>query len=157
MFASERVRGESQLPERSRPRWPRVWILAFLLVFLLLAGLGDFAQLVRFAWDSASIEGKVVAVEPENHNRVRVLYTVNGRDYEMTSSYKPSTDRGPAVFEVGQSVRMYYVRSTPQSASLQPPAELIGSALSQVMLLSALAATFLAWLVEVWSVRSQRL
>ncbi len=156
MSVNERIGAESGTPKAPQLQWPRQWALAFVFVFLLLGMLGDFAHIVQFAWNSASAAGEVVAVEPENHNRVRVRYSVSGREYEVASSYKPTTVSGPAKFTVGQSLKIYYLRSMPGNASLQPPTELLSSAFTQAALLAALGASFITWLIHDWKRPSPR-
>src|SRR5438552_5113743 len=152
MLVNQRTHGVAQMPESPRPQWPKVWLVGFSCVFLLLAGFGDVVHIVQFAWDSASVEGTVSAIEAENHNATRLVYMVNGSEYEVVSSYKPPTERGPAVVLVGQKVRLYYLRSAPGDASLQTPAELLGGAFFQASLLAALGATFITYLtsVSIW-------
>ena len=128
----------------------RGWLAAFVFIGAFLLLLTDFVHTAAFLTDGSSTIGTVVAVEPENHNAARVEYSVDGREYNVTSSYKPVVDGGPAQFATGQHVTIYYLQLNPAVASLQPPLELVTTTLIQAGLLAALAAAFLIVLGRMW-------
>jgi hypothetical protein len=148
MFASEHV--PLQTVNRQTPGWSGRWLSLFVVAFVVLGVLGDLFHIIQFPFDSASVEGTVVAIETSNHDAARVRYEVNGKEYEFASSFRPLTERGPTEFSVGQRVPVYYLRSLPSDASLQPPAELVSGALAQMGLLALLGASFASWLIHVW-------
>lgn len=142
------------LPGRTTPwSWPRAWLITFLAILALFVLFADLARIVQFAWNSSQTEGTVVALDSANHNSVRVRYVVDGHEYTIVSSSKLASATGPVEYVVGQSVPVYFLRSEPEDGSLQPPRELVGSALTQAALLAGMAASLVAWSLYRWQRR----
>src|SRR5690349_3732458 len=105
MFASERLPYPAARPRT--PRWVALWLISFIVAFVLLGAFGDFIHIAQFPFDSDQVPGTVTAVEPGNHSAAHVRYEVRGRTYEVVSSFRPLTDRGPTEFVVGQGIPVY--------------------------------------------------
>jgi hypothetical protein len=102
--------------------------IIFALLWLIFAAIGaaignlllDTSGLEDFTAKGVSIYGKVTAKEPENHQTVRYVYEVNGKQYEGAGG----AERGNPPFDeiqIGQKVVVFYKPENPEKAILGYP------------------------------------
>jgi hypothetical protein len=108
--------------------------IVFALLWLVLAIIGaeignlllNSADLNEFTEKGIPIYGKVTAKEPENHQTVRYIYEVNGKQFDGAGS----AGRGNPPFneiQIGQKLVVFYNPESPEKAILGYPQMYAGS------------------------------
>jgi hypothetical protein len=103
-------------------------IIAFLIVWLILAGVGyslgsfvfDRSEADSFAEKGNPVYGKVTAKDPNNHAAVSYIYKVNEKEFQGIGGAgrgNPSFDQ----LQIGQQVVVFYNPLNPQISMLGYP------------------------------------
>ena len=111
-----------------------------LVVAAFLAIATNYPGIVALAANSQTTSGVVTAVEPSNHQGVRVTYSAAGRSHELAWDGIPSA-------AVGQPMVVYYLQSDPTEASLLWPRDLLFQATLQLAILSVLSGLVATYMV----------
>lgn len=104
------------------PQFPvlrRFWVFAALVftVVTTIEAIGEGAAARRFASEGRSVDGRVIEIHPEDHDRLLVAYAVSGVGYRRLSG-------GPRVarsYQSGEAIRVYYFATAPADALFVEP------------------------------------
>ncbi len=109
---------------------------------LILGAATNYPSIVALAANSRTTAGVVTSVEPNNHQRVHVSYSVEGRSQEIAWD-------GFSSVAVGQAMVVYYRPGDSSDASLLWPKDGLAWATLQLAILSLLFGLVATYFVVV--------
>jgi len=119
-----------------------IW-LGMVLICALLARTSIWHEYYHLAQNGVSTQGKIIAKEPRNHQRLHYSFTVNGQDFTGTGHGLQGGIPSFEAIQVGDRVLVFYDASNPHVSRLGDPKKEVASAKRSILFVSLIFPTLI--------------